>query len=505
MDRLQLVELLGQFRENYLSTTEGAEEIQKRYQESKAIRERYAQIRSKLEKQEDITDDVLDRLLPHINTKFNRERGAHISVWSSIRHDIRPWFQSVKYKKPEDWPATAIWILDIVDVGASLNWHRWDELATHPLQRGFACGLLTPIIHCLNQALPVISSKVVRAYKLFNSCLGINDTISTDLREYPLNAEKVRSLVTQLHQFGIPDLITWDLLCHWYVVKYSVIKENGCGLSDIPSCTSSGLDDSLESDELIRELTQAQYDTNHPMRFEKALAQAFAYLGFQVEQIGGAGNPDVFAQALLGENSYSIVVDAKTCQPGVAKTKTGIDYLAVRKHQQDMSADFAVIVAAKFAYGDTISNAEQLGLILLETNVLMSWLRQHSACGLSPYTIRRWLSQQSGLLKADGREIVQQWEHELKLIVTVLRVFEEHQLYDLSAGALSEKEIVMVLKVKYPNLSISNTSKILSLLSHPILGILQPDLDGYLLTISVETAFRRLLAFAREITRIRMP
>ena len=83
---------------------------------------------------------------------------------------------------------------------------------------------------------------------------------------------------------------------------------------------------------LCAELREAQYDTLSPARFENVLGRAFAFLGFDAEQIGGAGNADVIAHAALGEDSFTIVIDAKTAQAGAAKNKGGIDYLAVRKH-----------------------------------------------------------------------------------------------------------------------------------------------------------------------------
>src|SRR5438045_3059161 len=77
---------------------------------------------------------------------------------------LKSWFEGANWKKADEWPAVAAWLLDISEAGKREEWDRWKDLSQEPLQKGFACGFITPIVHCLNPKLPVVNSKVVRTY-----------------------------------------------------------------------------------------------------------------------------------------------------------------------------------------------------------------------------------------------------------------------------------------------------------------------------------------------------
>ena len=87
-----------------------------------------------------------------------------------------------------------------------------------PLQKGFACGFITPIVHCLNLKLPVINSKVVRTYAEVAPILGFAPEISSALPEYPASTALLSTLIDHL-ELGLHGFDEWDVYCHWNVAK----------------------------------------------------------------------------------------------------------------------------------------------------------------------------------------------------------------------------------------------------------------------------------------------
>src|SRR5690606_15983919 len=56
---------------------------------------------------EDVTGLVLLKLLPHMNSPHNRERGAWIHIAPAITRDIQKWFERAGWVRREDWPQVA--------------------------------------------------------------------------------------------------------------------------------------------------------------------------------------------------------------------------------------------------------------------------------------------------------------------------------------------------------------------------------------------------------------
>ena len=63
-------------------------------------------------------------------------------------------------------------------------------------------------------------------------------------------------------------------------------------------------------DEIVAAITNSASDSGHPDRFELAAKNAFAFLGYQAEWLGGSGRTDVLLDAALGAaDSYRVVVE----------------------------------------------------------------------------------------------------------------------------------------------------------------------------------------------------
>ena len=97
----------------------------------------------------------------------------------ALPKDVVRWFEGAKWKQASDWHDSALWILDIVEAGASRRLERLESgFRITQCKKGSPAAFITPIIHCLNDALPVINSKVVKTYADVAAALGVRDEIS---------------------------------------------------------------------------------------------------------------------------------------------------------------------------------------------------------------------------------------------------------------------------------------------------------------------------------------
>lgn len=494
----QLKGRIEHFRQEYLDTPTGRAHYSKAESEEKEVQSIYASLAVKRNAGDDITDEVLKQLLPHANTSGNRQRGARTSTWPCITKDIRMWFEGARWKNPAEWPEAARWLLDVAKAGAAENWSEWITLAQKPIQRGFACGFITPIVHCLNPNLPVINSKVVRTYADVAVELGHNSEISPALVEYPDNQKRIMELVAALQPYGIKDLREFDIYCHWNIDKRlggSEAREDEGDSRAIPKPTpppqqhqTTPASAPADVDAVCRELREAQSDTQNPKRFEAAVAAALRTLGCDAEHIGGSGDADVFADAPLGEDRFSFVVDAKTCQAGAAKAS--INYQPLKKHQELHEADFVIVVAASFAGGNTTQFAEESSIGLLTTDTLIALVRHHATVGLSLYELKEILSK-PGLIEPQLELKRKAANDRLNVLRGVLSTFDLHQRQDESSAGLTAQAVYWLLRGQGQNFTEDQVVHAVALLANPMLGILESRSNGYALTLPCQRATSR--------------
>lgn len=487
---------IQRFRQEYLETAEGREHLKKATDEAIEVQAIYQQLRKKQQADEDITDETLKRLLPHSNTQGNRERGARISTWPCITKDVRMWFEAANWKQPSEWPAAAEWLLDLVEAGSSEDWTQWQSLAVQPIQKGFACGFITPIVHCLNNNLPVINSKVVKTFQQVAKELGLDQKISAALEEYPENQKLIVALVAKLQDAGIDALIGWDIYCHWNVAK----KLGGKDGPVVPSViVGDGKKTKEVLSEVVQELQEAQHDTKNPDRFEAAVAAAFQVMGFETEHIGGPGEADVVARAMLGDESYSLVADAKTCQPGT--TRSNINYDPLKKHQEQHEAEFAIVVAPAFSQGDTIAHADSHGIGLLTTERLTAFVEEALQNGISLYDLKEVVSMQ-GLIHATPQQYRANRDDLTNAAIAVLEVFDIHQRGDDSSTGLTPNSAFLLLKGGGAKVPENHVEAAMDLLANPVVGVLAKREEGFVLALPPSAAHARVESFGKALRAI---
>ncbi len=84
---------------------------------------------------------------------------------------------------------------------------------------------------------------------------------------------------------------------------------------------------------------------------EQATADAFKFLGFDVQLIGGSGNPDVVATAPMGSNTYRALVETKSRSSGTV-SQNDVNFNALNEHKVKSNADFVLVLAADFSGGN---------------------------------------------------------------------------------------------------------------------------------------------------------
>lgn len=135
-----------EFRDKYLLTPKGQWHRKFYENERRDVNRFWKEIKEKKADRKDITDDVLEKLLPYASTKSNRERGVHISAAPAITKDIKVWYENAGVQKHENWPKVANAIFDLFfEVVEKNNFNAFKKFENDAdISRGFKSGMLTP-------------------------------------------------------------------------------------------------------------------------------------------------------------------------------------------------------------------------------------------------------------------------------------------------------------------------------------------------------------------------
>ena len=218
--------LLPEFKSGFLDTPMGREHMAW-FPAGRAIgRKNLAQATKKADAGEDVTDFVLAKLLPHLDSPYNRERGAWCCIAPVVTRDIKQWFEGIGWAKPEDWPASSP-----AGPGVRKDGHDRPEPARAECEafresshsKGFQSGFLSPILNAVRPAdFSLVNSKTKRTLK---NLAGV--ICYTGLVGYPTSNGLVRSIVDELGaalpSAGSQDVLAgdvFDAFCHWWVSVY---------------------------------------------------------------------------------------------------------------------------------------------------------------------------------------------------------------------------------------------------------------------------------------------
>jgi 5-methylcytosine-specific restriction protein B len=221
--KTEFLELFRQFVEGYLSRPDGRTHLA-RYEEGRTHgRSNFEKVVAAANRGEDITDLVLRLFLPYTDSAAHRAAGVFIHIAPAITGDVKEWFESVGWTKPEDWPNVAHAILNIArrcaeDIQELDSACR--EFSALPYTTGFQTGMLTPILNALRpDDFLIINNKSRRVVNYFT-----DGSFKARLTDYPgVNAAGlalVAELADEMRTLSGTEARPADLLdqfAHWLV------------------------------------------------------------------------------------------------------------------------------------------------------------------------------------------------------------------------------------------------------------------------------------------------
>lgn len=215
--------LYQEFIETYLPSKAGQQHIEFYIKGRDQAWQNLDQIHHAEQQGQDVTDAVLLKLLPHSNTKGNRERGAWVHIAPSITKDLKEWFQNAGWTRAEDWPKISQAILNFIRHCLSDPSQLPDactDFSILPYSKGFQTGMLSPILNALRpDDFVLINNKSRQVVNYF-----AGTAYNLPLIEYAKTNATARSLIAELsndlRKAGLPDVHDtdlFDMFSHWLV------------------------------------------------------------------------------------------------------------------------------------------------------------------------------------------------------------------------------------------------------------------------------------------------
>ena len=227
MPRFAKMEFPGLYKEfidsGYLESLDGVRHLMRTREGREQGRLNYGSVLEARERGEDVTDLVLLKLLPHDDTKGNRERGAWVHIAPAIQRDIKRSFEGARWTRPEDWPAIAEAILGFVqrcNEDPQQLAEACAEFAQLPYVKGFQNG----DAHADPQALRPEDYLLVNHESRQTINYFSGESYGLNLTDYPeINLagwRLIEEFAEEMDQPGAPELSDadrFDMFSHWLV------------------------------------------------------------------------------------------------------------------------------------------------------------------------------------------------------------------------------------------------------------------------------------------------
>jgi hypothetical protein len=267
-----------------------------------------------------------------------------------------------------------------------------------------------------------------------------------------------------------------------------------------PPVELSPLPGQLVIDEIVHAIKDSATDSSHPDLFEKATRDAFAFLGFQAEWLGGSGRTDVLLDAALGaDDSYRVVVDCKTSASGSVNDHQ-VDWATLEEHKAKHDASFILLVAPNPSGDRMFKRAEQYGVTVMSADQLGGLCRQHAKTplGLDDY---QSLFATGGSL--DMQAVDERAEEVKRLVTLAAAICDAIRDQSVAFGRLSARDLLLILsgKTVAEGTTEDELQALLDTLASPLLALLHGSKDvGYRVTTSPEVARLRIEMVAQQLS-----
>lgn len=224
----EFTNLFQEFVDTFVRTPEGQEHIDFYAHNREIGRKNFEEIKAAFEEQhissagqmsEELTDQVLQKLLPHTDSANHREQGVWIHHAPAIAGDIRSWYEADG--SAWEWREIAHAIFHFLTSCLKQNYdleticQYFDGL---PYTKRLQSGMLTPILNAVwPEEFLLINSKSQKTISYFTRTKG-----SSKLVDYPKvnrwGKELIQQLVPIMQNLWVSDLSyqdQFDMFCHW--------------------------------------------------------------------------------------------------------------------------------------------------------------------------------------------------------------------------------------------------------------------------------------------------
>jgi hypothetical protein len=198
---------------------------------------------------------------------------------------------------------------------------------------------------------------------------------------------------------------------------------------------------------IAEELTKAALDSTHPKRLEAAICDAFRYLGFGAELLGGSGRTDVLVSfsASPGE-TVLVAIDAKSAGSGVVE-EGSINFATIGEHKKLHKAALSCIMGPSFHQSRLPRWAKEQEVALLKTDLLASAVRKQDSMGLGARELARIFDPNED----PEVSLMQAWskaERKILLFSSVIIALsrEAQEADDITKGSLSLDNLYFLLR-----------------------------------------------------------
>ena len=215
----EFLKIIEEFRQKYLNTEQGRKHLEAYNKEREEVRRIFNEIKEKKEHGEDITELVLDYLLP-----IKRE-----SVTPAGVKTLEAYYKRAgKTLNKEDLPKLADAIFNLINelINIPDNPDKQKEIirtfVSSQYSRGLQSGIISPVLYYIEPKYLLINSKVVDTVRFISKEFMDEEVrLSTLLEEYVDNNLKLKQFLKKLSE-EVPDFEDFDIFdmfCHWMCDK----------------------------------------------------------------------------------------------------------------------------------------------------------------------------------------------------------------------------------------------------------------------------------------------
>ena len=255
------------------------------------------------------------------------------------------------------------------------------------------------------------------------------------------------------------------------------------------------------ADALAAEILAASTDSKNPDRFEEAVKDAFAFLGFDARKLGGPGKTDVLLDASLDKGaSYRVAIDCKTVGSGALGDQQ-VDWMTLREHRRKHRSQYSMLIGPNPSSGRLMKRAEENKVAVLSASLMAGLCQQHAEAPLGLADYRTLFARQTGARTWERRggevdtfyldEAAAEAPRLRGLVAAILRVLSERCM---DVGPLRARDLWLILLERGETAEGSSEDEIqelLQMLANPLIRAIDgsPE-EGY--ALSSRTSVTRL-------------